>query len=272
MYEAKNMDQGFELKQVTFRGYGIKVLDNVSTEFPLHSCTVIMGFSGSGKSTLLKVAAGILWPDEGEVCFQGKPLNRMSEKELLEFRSRMGFVFQDSALWSNLSVYQNLSLPLQFHYNKKIEPREVDRTIQKLLLEFDFKDDVQYRPAQLSTGERKLISFLRALALNPSILFLDDPTGFVDNVTAERILKNLKHQKQEGKTLIMATHSPELTSQLADFLIIMKEGKILEHGRLKEVVHSRDPDVIEVLSEVLSEAAVYDTDILELLQDDSSTE
>jgi len=205
------------------------------------------------------------------VCFQGKPLNRMSEKELLEFRSRMGFTFQDSALWSNLSVYQNLSLPLQFH-QKKIEPGEVDRTIQKLLLEFDFKDDVQYRPAQLSTGERKLISFLRALTLNPSILFLDDPTGFVDNVTAERILKNLKRQKQEGKTLIMATHSPELTSQLADFLIVMKEGRILEQGRLKEVVHSRDSEVIEVLSEVLSEAAVYDTDILQLLQDDSSTE
>ncbi|MBP7495649.1 MAG: ABC transporter ATP-binding protein, partial [Spirochaetales bacterium] len=241
------------------------------TEFPLHSCTVIMGFSGSGRSTLLKVAAGILWPDEGEVCFQGKPLNRMSEKELLEFRSRMGFTFQDSALWSNLSVYQNLSLPLQFH-QKKIEPGEVDRTIQKLLLEFDFKDDVQYRPAQLSTGERKLISFLRALTLNPSILFLDDPTGFVDNVTAERILKNLKRQKQEGKTLIMATHSPELTSQLADFLIVMKEGRILEQGRLKEVVQSRDSEVIEVLSEVLSEAAVYDTDILQLLQDDSSTE
>ncbi|MCX7786950.1 MAG: ATP-binding cassette domain-containing protein [Spirochaetes bacterium] len=261
---------GITLEAVSLFGGDIKILDSISMTFPLHQCTVVMGFSGSGRSTLLKVAAGILWPNEGVVRVNNKPLSRMNEKELLEFRSQCGFAFQDAALWSNLTVYQNLLLPLQFH-RRNIPIEQLDRKIHRILAEFDFQDDPQFRPAQLSAGERKLISLLRALVLEPSILFLDEPTSFLDNVTVERILRTLKTQKQEGKTLIIATHSPELTSQLADRLVILKGGKIVEQGLFREVVRSKNPDVIEVISEVLSEAAVYDTDILELLQD-SNTE
>lgn len=259
------------LEEVSLFGGEMKILDSVSVTFPFHQCTVVMGFSGSGRSSLLKVAAGILWPEEGVVRVNGKPLSRMSEKELLEFRSQSSFAFQDAALWSNLTVYQNLLLPLQFH-RRKTPIEQLDRKIRRILSEFEFQDNPQFRPAQLSAGERKLISLLRALVLEPSILFLDEPTSFLDNVTVERILRTLKIQKQEGKTLIIATHNPELTSQLADRLVVLKGGRVVEQGPFKEVVRSKNPVVIEVISEVLSEAAVYDTDILELLQDSSNTE
>ncbi len=264
-------EKSITLKDVSLFGGNTKILDSISVTFPLHQCTVVMGFSGSGRSSLLKVAAGILVPDEGVVHVQGKPLSKMSEKELLTFRSRSGFAFQDAALWSNLTVYQNLLLPLQFH-RRKTPIEQLDQKIRRILSEFDFQDDPQFRPAQLSAGERKLVSLLRALVLEPSILFLDEPTSFLDNVTVERILRALKTLKQEGKTLIIATHSPELTSQLADRLVVLKGGRIIEQGLFKEVVRSKNPEVIEVISEVLSEAAVYDTDILELLQDSSNTE
>ena len=269
MFEERN--DGIALEEVSLLGGETKILDSISLTFPLHQCTVVMGFSGSGRSSLLKVAAGILLPDSGVVRVNGKSLSKMNEKELLEFRSQSGFAFQDSALWSNLTVYQNLLLPLQFH-RRNTPLDQLDRKIRRILSEFEFNDDPQVRPAQLSAGERKLISLLRALVLEPSILFLDEPTSFLDNVTVERILRTLKGQKQEGKTLIIATHSSELTSQLADRLVVLKAGRIVEQGSFKEVVRSKNPEVIEVISEVLSEAAVYDTDILELLQDSSDTE
>ncbi|GAB4223164.1 MAG: amino acid ABC transporter ATP-binding protein [Spirochaetales bacterium] len=268
---SERQEEGITLEGVSLRGGEDKILDSVSLTFPLHQCTVVMGFSGSGRSSLLKVAAGILWPDEGVVRFNGKSLARMTEKELLEFRAQSSFTFQDAALWSNLTVYQNLLLPLQFHH-RKTPLEQLDRKIRRILAEFEFQDDPMFRPAQLSTGERKLISLLRALLLDPSVLFLDEPTTFLDNVTVERILRTLKRLKQGGKTLIIATHSPELTSQLADRVVILKAGRILEEGPLKEVVRSKNPEVIEVISEVLSEAAVYDTDILDLLQDPSAME
>ncbi|MFQ3620789.1 MAG: ATP-binding cassette domain-containing protein, partial [Spirochaetales bacterium] len=211
--------------------------------------------------------SGILWPEEGYVRYKGKALSKMSEKELFFHRGKTGFAFQDAALWSNLTVFQNLYLPLQFHRHKA-HPRELEQRILSLAKEYGLEGDLQLRPAQLSAGKRILVSFVRSIVLDPDILFLDEPTTFLDNLTVDRILRTLKQMKKEGKTLLIATHSPELTSQLADRLVVMKGGSILEAGPVQQVVRSRNPLVIEIISEVLSEAAVYDTDILELLQED----
>jgi phospholipid/cholesterol/gamma-HCH transport system ATP-binding protein len=265
------LEAAIELKNVKFTREGYTLLRETSLVFPKGKTTIIMGISGSGRSTLLKIAAGLILPDEGSVFINGKDFGKMSEKELLKFRGASGFVFQDSALWANLSAYQNISLPLQFH-NRKMTPWEIDQRVQHLVKEFDFRDNLQLRPVNLSAGERKVVSFIRALVLDPDVLFMDEPSSFIDNTTGEKILRILKRLKGRERTLLIATHNPILTSQLGDYLVVLKDGGIEEHGEIKQVIKSKNPYVMEVLSEILSEAATYDTDLLDLLEADSDSQ
>ena len=258
------MDSAVELYDITMVRDGYSILKNVSANFPQGKSTVVMGFSGSGKSTLLKVAAGLSLQDSGKVRLLGTDLDSVKAPELFKLRGRTSFVFQDSALWANMTTYQNLALPLQFH-RRALQPEEVKKKIESYIEEFDFRDNLQLRPASLSAGERKIVSFIRALLLEPELLFLDEPTSFVDNATSEKMLRRLKSLKQEGRTLVTATHVPTIAAQLADRLVILKDGEILTQGEVQDVSRSADPRVKEILSEVLSQAATYDTDILDLL-------
>lgn len=261
------MEPVIEMRKASCFREGLAILDDVSLSFMRGECTVIMGSSGSGRSILLKTAAGIVPADRGSVLVDGRDVGKMSEAELFRFRGRCGFVFQDAALWANMSGYQNIALPLQFH-RRKSTAADIRNRIEALVKEFDFRDNLSLRPASYSAGERKIVSFLRATALEPEILFLDNPTGDVDNASAERFLRILKRRKLQGSTLVMATHDPILTIQLADHLVVLKDGRVVEHGVMASVRKSTNPYVMEILSEVLSQAAAYDTDILGLLEKD----
>ena len=124
------------------------------------------------------------------------------------------------------------------------------------------------RPSELSAGERKIVSFLRALILDPEVVFLDEPLTSVDYQAGKRILSSIRQLKNQGRTIVAASHSPQLASQLADYLLILKDGKILAFDEFNTVVRTTDPEVQSILTEVLSEAATYDGDILSLLDDD----
>ncbi len=260
------MDAVIELREVSLVRDSTTILDSVSLVVPKGSCVVVMGYSGSGHTALLKTAAGLVPADRGKVYFEGRDMDRMSEAELFRFRGRCGFVFQDAALWANMSVYQNVALPLQFH-RRGIGRDEIDARIRELLREFDFRDNPELRPARLSAGERKQVSFIRAMILDPEVLFLDDPTSSIDNVLADRILSIMAGGKRRGRTLVIATHSAAFTTRLADYLVVLREGRVVEQGPIGEVLRSSDPYVAAVLSENLSQAAAYDGDILDLLED-----
>jgi len=225
-----------------------------------------MGPSGSGKSMLLKVAAAIIPPDSGRVLLHGKNLQRLSQRELLEFRRTSGFMFQDAALWANKTIFENLALPIQFHFPNR-SPEEIERRIRKLLQPMNLLDSLKLRPAALSEGEQKIVSFLRAIVLEPVILFLDEPTPSIDHQLLEKMLGMIRGLKDRGCTIIAVTHDPHLTSMIANHLVILKGGRILEAADISEVRRSANREVIEILTQVLSEAATYDTDILDLLQE-----
>jgi len=133
-----------------------------------------MGPSGSGKSTLLKVAAGICVPDSGEVLVEGRSLLRMSDRRLLEFRRASGFMFQDAALWANKTIFENLALPLQIH-RQDLAAASVRAEVLAALRRAGLEASAELRPAQMSMGENKIVSFLRAVVLRPALLFLDNP-------------------------------------------------------------------------------------------------
>lgn len=242
------------------------VFRDVTLTIPARSTTLVMGPSGSGKSALLKVAAGLIPPDTGAVHLLGSRLGTLGKLEERDLRRRNGFVFQDAALWQNLSVFQNLALPLQYHGLTE-RAADTERRVRGVAREFGMQRRLALRPAQLSAGERKMVSFLRAIILEPELLFLDEPTSFVDHHGTELIVRRLRELKEGGTTMIASTHSAKISSQLADYLIVLDAGGVVARGTFGEVVHQADRRVQEILSDVLSEAASYDTDILDLLDD-----
>ena len=243
------------------------VLAGLSWEIPAAGVTMIMGPSGSGKSVLLKVACGLIQPTRGSVEQFGKPILGLSQKEETELRRRTGFAFQDSALWQNMTVYQNLALPLRYH-DPKIKEFALRKRIFEMLEPYGLARNQNSRPSELSAGERKIVSFLRALILDPEVVFLDEPLTSVDYQAGKRILSSIRQLKNQGRTIVAASHSPQLASQLTDYLLILKDGKILAFDEFNTVVRTTDPEVQSILTEVLSEAATYDGDILSLLDDD----
>lgn len=256
-----------ELNDVQLHSQRTAILRNVNVSFPFGKCTLILGPSGSGKSVILKVAAGIIPPDGGDVFIRGKNLTEISEKELREFRRKSGFVFQDAALWENMSVFENLALPLQFHMRDLTEG-EISSKIEAALENVNLSDVIDRRPSELSTGEQKVISFIRALMLEPEIVFLDEPTVSVDSVTIEKMLKITKNLKERGCTIIIVTHDPFLTSMIADYLVVIDDGSILETGPFDEVKNSQLKKVQLILSQVLDQATTYDADLLEILDNE----
>ena len=246
------MSAAIELEGVSLIREGRRILDKVSLSFADKECTVVMGSSGSGSSVLLKTAAGLITPDEGRVMAWGHDLEIMPAQEQFLFHGKTGFVFQDAALWANMNGFQNISLPLQFHC-RRMQPAEVAAHVGEMLAEFGFTANIEQRPVNFSTGEQKIISFMRAMILEPSLLFVDDPTASVDNASAQRILGILKKRKDRGQTLIIKTNDPRYTQRLADKLVILRAGRIVEQGSFDEVRASRDPYVMETLSENLSQ-------------------
>jgi phospholipid/cholesterol/gamma-HCH transport system ATP-binding protein len=260
------MDSLIELQSVTVHSQEHISLDEVTVSFPANRSTVVMGPSGSGKSLLLKVAAALIPPDNGRVLMRGKNLLRLSQKDLMQFRRSSGFMFQDAALWENKSIFENLALPIQLHFPSRSN-REMEKRIRELLQTMNLLDSLDLRPAALSEGEQKIVSFLRAIILDPEILFLDEPTTSIDHQLLEKMLRMIKTLDEKGCTIIAVTHDAHLTAMIANHLVVLKDGRVLESAATAEIRRSTKREVIEILSQVLSEAATYDTDILDLLEE-----
>lgn len=255
------------LQDVTVHFSGRDILHDINLSIPAGRSTVIMGPSGSGKSTLLKTAAGLIPPDTGKVFFQGKDMLLLSEGGMRELRRVSGFVFQDGALWENKTLMENLSLPLQVHF-PQLSQAEVERRVVRALERGGLVESAHLRPVQLSGGEKKIASFLRALITEPAILFMDEPTLSIDHTMEEKVGQMINDAKARGCAIIAVTHDPRLTSTLADQLVILDAGVVRETGDFDTVKRTRDTRTRQILAEVLGEIASYDTDLLALLDEE----
>jgi phospholipid/cholesterol/gamma-HCH transport system ATP-binding protein len=258
------MDEIVTLKDVRLTLGGYEVLRGVTVGFPEGRSTVIMGPSGCGKSTLLKVAAGLFPPDAGKVLFKGQDVFLLSERATAQLRKENGFVFQDGALWENQSLSENLALPLKVHF-PGLSKADVGKRVARALERVGLEEAANERPAALSGGEKKVASFVRALVTEPSLVFLDEPTLSIDYRMTEKINQMIRELKARGATIIAVTHDPQLTATLADRLVVMDTGQVLEAGDFDAVKKTRNARVRAILSQVLGEIASYDTDLLELL-------
>lgn len=259
-----------KLRRIQVRHGEREVLDDISFDFPPEKTTVVLGPSGCGKSVLLKVAAGIVPPNRGRVEADGKNMAAFSERQNRVFRQRTGFVFQDAALWSNNTLFENMSLPLRIHF-PQLSEQEISGRIASLLSRFGFTEDFNLRPSDTSLGERKIVSFVRAVISDPEVLFLDEPLAGIHHQVADNMLDLIRELKRKKRTIIIVTHDPQLTSQVADWLVVLRAGRILESGPTSEVAGSSNPEVIAILTRVLSQASTFDGSILDILDQGMET-
>ena len=252
------------LHDVAFVTDNQTLLAEIECTIEPRTVTIIIGPGGSGKTLLLKVMAGIIPPTRGTVSFDGQSLDTMSAAALQTHRLKQGFVFQDAALWQNLSVQQNLALPVQFHFPRR-PMAEINARIGRLCQAMAFKEDLSQRPSRLSAGEQKTASFLRALMLDPQTLFMDEPSSALDTGSRENMLQILRELKDRERTMIIASHDGKLASMLADRIIVIDDGRIIAHDSVQNLVHSAGGRVRELLSSILNLTSTYDADILEIL-------
>lgn len=213
MIKAENISKSFKDGKV-------RVLKDVSLEIQKGEFVVITGASGSGKSTLMSVLSGLERADEGKVFYGEEEITLMTDKQLTEFRRRtVGFIFQQYYLLSHLSVDKNVKMGADLAGNK-----DYLETIEKVGL----YEKLKSRPAELSGGEQQRVCIARALAKKPEVLFLDEPTGALDEATGRSVLEYIaKLQREQGFTMIMVTHNLNI-ADMADTVIKMNSGKIAE--------------------------------------------
>jgi len=215
-----------EFKDVTFSAQNKDVVQGITAEFDVSTVTAIVGPSGGGKSTVLKLSAGLLVPNKGEVLYKGKNIAHMNRAENLEFRREGAFIFQDSALWANQDLNQILELPLKIHYPHMNKKQRADR-IKEVTAEVGYKKDLAIRPARLSMGEQKLIAFARAMLCKPNLLYLDEWTESLDDVSAKKLLNIVRQKKQEGATILFVSHAMRIIREIADYVAVITDGKLL---------------------------------------------
>ena len=206
------------------------VLNNVSLEINKGDFTAVMGPSGSGKSTLLYSISSMDNPDEGEVVFEGIDVYKLSESELSKFRlNKMGFVFQNSQLLKNLSIFDNIILPGMVAKRESIEVVRARATelMSKMGIE-DIKDrDIR----EVSGGQLQRAAICRAMINSPEILFMDEPTGALNSEAASQVMEILKKLNQEGISIMLVTHDAKMAS-MAKKVIYIKDGRLAGEIRL----------------------------------------
>lgn len=225
-------------------------LDNLNLGFRAGELTAVIGGSGSGKSLVLKCAAGLIFPDEGQVEFEGINIASMGETVYQKMQSRTGFYFQDAALWANKTLGENLSLPL-LSANKDLTDNDIRDKIAESFASVGLSIDPSLRPASIPMGQRKLVSFLRATITGPEILFLDAPLAFLDYTGSRQILSKIEEFKDAGVTIITATHNRTLIDDMSDRIAVLSFGKLAVAGSYQELVDSRDPSLMPLLQELM---------------------
>jgi len=214
-----------ELRDVGFSARGRVLARNLRFGFEEGKTVSIVGPSGGGKSTVLKLAAGLCIPDSGEVFFRGTPLGRMGVQENLAFRREAAFVFQDAALWANLTLFQTLELPLRVHF-PSMTPSERKRKVEEVASRVGYRRELGVRPSELSRGEQKLVAFARALVCGPSLLFLDEWTESLDENSARRLTEMVRRMGESGVSVILVSHDARIVRGLSDAVILVRGGEI----------------------------------------------
>lgn len=231
-----------ELRNVSKRFGPLTVLDGINLSLRRGDTTVVIGESGTGKSVLLKHIIGILRPDAGEVWFEGHRVDQMDEQALVPLRRRMGFLFQMSALFDSMSVGENVGFPLTEH--SELGPARVREIVAEKLKMVGLSGLEDRRPGQISGGQKKRVALARAIALDPEVVFYDEPTTGLDPVRADVINELILKLKRElHVTNVVVTHDMNSAFKVGDRIVMLSHGKIIADERPEWFRTCEDPRV-----------------------------
>lgn len=203
----------------------------------------ILGKSGTGKSVLIKMIVGLLRPDRGDVIVLGKEVDKLNTKDLDALRLRIGFSFQNSALYDSMNVYQNIAFPLTMNV-KHLTKKEVDSAVMEALEAVGLKDKVKQMPSDLSGGQRKRIGIARTLILKPEIMLYDEPTSGLDPITSAEINDLINEvQRQYNTSSVIITHDLTCAKATGNRTAMLLDGKFLVVGKFDDVFASNDEQV-----------------------------
>ena len=236
---AHDLSRAIRFDCVSKRFGALAVLDNVSFDIPKGTAFCLLGRSGTGKSVTLRHIVGLVQPDSGTVLVEEQDINRLGRRELGEVRTHMGFLFQNAALFDSMSVGDNVAFPMRRH--TKWPEREIRERAAKKLADVGLDTAYDKMPGDLSGGMKKRAGLARAMALDPSILLVDEPSAGLDPITATEIDELLVATKRGGTTLVVVTHNIPSARVLGDDFAVLHEGRMLIHGPLQELDASDEP-------------------------------
>jgi phospholipid/cholesterol/gamma-HCH transport system ATP-binding protein len=220
------------------------VLDGVDLTVGSGQTVAVLGRSGTGKSVLLKLIVGLQKPDAGSIRIHGQEIRGCQLEAMNEVRKSMGFLFQHAALYDSLTVSENVAFPLRRH--TKMRASERGERVAQLLSSVGMENDLEKMPSDISGGMQKRVGLARALALDPAILLLDEPTAGLDPITSREIDELiLKLQEEREVASIVVTHDLHSAKLIADRIVLLHQGRAVIEGTFDELDGSDDPFVAE---------------------------
>lgn len=229
------------------KSYGPKVVHkSVTFSLKRGETLGLLGNSGTGKSVLLRAIIGLEQIDEGEILFQKKRIDNLTETELYKIRQQISYAFQTGALFDSLSVYENIAYPLFEHTN--LTEEEVEKKVREILKVVRMETAFDLMPSDLSGGMQKRVGLARAMSIGPEILLYDEPTAGLDPVNVDMVLEVMTRFKEQGVSGIFVTHDIPAAKKVCDRIMILKDGVVGFLGTVSEFESSQDPFVKSFLT------------------------
>jgi phospholipid/cholesterol/gamma-HCH transport system ATP-binding protein len=246
-FEKRDHDKANAKDEVIISIKGLKksfgekeILKNINIDVKKGENVVVLGRSGQGKSVAIQCIVGMLIPDEGSIKVFGEEVPELSDKELKELRTRIGFLFQGAALYDSMSVRENLEFPLT-RVLKIRDQAELDKRVEEMLDNVGLPEAGNKMPSDLSGGMRKRIGLARTLIVNPEIMLYDEPTTGLDPITSREISELiLKMQKKYKTTSIIITHDMDCARITADRVEVLNDGEFVAEGSFEELNQSKN--------------------------------
>jgi phospholipid/cholesterol/gamma-HCH transport system ATP-binding protein len=235
-------DYEIEINNLKFKRGERIIFDDVSLNIERGKITAIMGPSGSGKTTLLRLIGGQLSPEQGQVLVNGKDINQLSRKQLYQARREMGLLFQTGALFTHLSVFENVAFPLREHTNLS---ESMIRTIVLMKLQaVGLRGTADLMPDELSGGMARRVALARTIALDPKLIMYDEPFTGQDPISMGVLVRLIKRLNQLlHLTTVIVSHDVEETCSIADYLYLIAGGKVIGHGTPTDLINSNEPEI-----------------------------
>lgn len=232
------MDNLIQIRGLTFRRGKRLIFDNIDVDIQRGKITAVMGPSGSGKTTLLKLISAQLIPEAGSVLVEDQNIHKLSRSELFETRKLMGMLFQNGALLTDLSVFENVAYPLREH--TELDERMIRYLVLMKLNAVGLRGAAELMPSELSGGMARRVALARAIILDPKALLYDEPFSGQDPISMGVLIKLIKAMNDNlGLTSIIVSHDVAEVSMIADYIYIISNGKIMAHGSPAELQQTR---------------------------------